>query len=162
MTHLRIYTSVFMIFLAVVFLAVSLRLFIWKIPYMKIAVVTASLLLIATCFANVDGVVAQYNVTAYKTGKLETIDMDTLQVLDRDSAVPWLLELMDDKNPDVAKEAIRQLYWVQRDHFLVRVDYTDTFENKPIPLRSYNAVYAKAHELLWEHRDAIVTAYDKQ
>ena len=161
MTHLRIYTSVFMVFLAVVFLAVSLRLFIWKIPYIRIATVAASLLLIATCFANVDSIVAEYNVTAYKSGKLGSIDMDTLWMLDRDSAVPWLLELMDDNDPEVAEEAVRMLNFAQREHFLVRVDYVDNYENTPISLRSYNVVYARAHELLWAHRNEIVEKYEQ-
>lgn len=153
MTRLRIYTSLFMLFLAVLFLAVSLRLFIWKIPYMKIAVVTASLLLIATCFANVDSIVAQYNVTAYKSGKLDSIDMGTLEILDRDSTVPWLLELTEDKNTSVANDATRILNYAFEDHFQTdayweNAQYIRVYEDSKIDWRAYNTSYAKAHNLL--------------
>ena len=154
-----------MIFLAVLFLAVSLRLFIWKIPYVKIAVATASLLLIATCFANVDSIVAQYNVTAYKSGTLENIDMDTLELLDRDSAVPWLLELMNDKDKEVSESAVIMLYYAQKEHFVVEDWSGELYEEKeqekaPV-LRSYNVVYARAHRLLKEHRNEIIRIYDE-
>ncbi len=153
MTHLRIYTSVFMIFLAVVFLAVGVRLFVWKVPYVKIAVVTASLLLIATCYANVDSIVAEYNVTAYKTGKLDSIDMDTLWGLDRDSAVPWVLELIDDKDANVADNATRILESAFDAHFEVDSywegrQYIRIYEDSQIDWRAYNISYARAHELL--------------
>lgn len=153
MTHLRIYTSVFMVFLAIVFLSVGVRLFVWKVPYMKIAVAAASLLLIATCYANVDGIVAEYNVNAYKTGKLDSIDMDTLWELNRDSAVPWLLELTDDKDATVADNATRMLESAFRAHFEADSYWADNeykriYEDKPMDWRAYNISYAKAHKLL--------------
>lgn len=153
MTHLRIYTSVFMIFLAIVFLAVGVRLFVWKVPYIKIAVIAASVLLIATCYADVDSIVAEYNVTAYQTGRLETIDMDTLWALNRDSAVPWLLELTDDKDTNVADTATRMLESAFDAHFQVDnywegSQYRRIYEDTPIDWRAYNTSYARARKLL--------------
>lgn len=153
MTHLRILTSVFMVFLAVMFIAVGLRLFIAKVPYMKIAMVTASALLIATCYANVDGIIAEYNVTAYRTDKLDSIDMDTIQALDRDTAVPWLLKLLDDKDPNVVEEAERMLEYAFDEHFEVDAywknsKYISVYEDKGIDWRAYNLAYARAYELL--------------
>lgn len=163
MTRLRIFTSVFMVFLGVVFLAVAVRLFVPKVPYMKIAVAAASLLLIATCYANVDSIVARYNVTAYKTHELDSIDMDTLWALDRDSAVPWLIELLDDEDPEVAAEASDMLYSAVREHFYVSRDYGTitswNYENQPIDWRAYNLVYARAHDLLWENKNQIIRVY---
>ena len=162
MTRLRIFTSIFMVFLAVVFLSVVVRLFVWKVPYIKIAVVTASLLLITTCYANVDSIVAEYNVTAYQTGKLDSIDMDTLWGLNRDSAVPWLLELAHDENDYVSSEARTMLSYAYDDHFLVQeqvvVGYNNkVYEDQGIDWRAYNLVYAKAHRLLqeWKITDAL-------
>ncbi len=155
MTRLRILTSVFMVFLGVVFIAVSLRLFIKKIPYVKIALIAGSLLLIFTCYANIDGVIAEYNVTAYQEGRLETIDMDTLMWLDRESTVPWLLELADDKDEAVAKEARDLLsstlrFWFEYDY----QDPTADYEYTPLDWRAYNTVKAKARQLLWEWKTA--------
>lgn len=161
MTHKRILTSVFMLFLAVMFLAVGLRLFVPKVPYMKIGLITASLLLIATCYANVDSMIAEYNVTAYQNHKLDSIDMDTLAELDGDSAVPWLLELLEDEEKAVRQEAKEQLLDIFVDHYGVEYlwtggQFTHTYRYKSTDWRAYNITSAKAHALLWENREAFL------
>lgn len=161
MTHKRILTSVFMLFLAVMFLAVGLRLFVPKVPYMKIGLITASLLLIATCYVNVDGMIAEYNVTAYQSHKLDSIDMDTLAELDGDSAVPWLLELLEDEEKAVRQEAKEQLLDIFVDHYGVEYlwtggQFTHTYRYKSTDWRAYNITSAKAHALLWENREAFL------
>lgn len=110
LTRLRVLTVLFMLFLAVVFLTLIVRLFIRKTPYMKVAVIFGAALVIALNFVNIDSVIAQYNVNAYETGKLETIDVHTITRLN-DAAVPYLLELADDKDTEVAQEAIDSLYY---------------------------------------------------
>ena len=47
------------------------------IPYMKGAVICALILGCVTFWADVDTQVARYNVRAYQSGQLETIDMGT-------------------------------------------------------------------------------------
>ncbi len=155
MTRLRILTSVFMLFLAVVFVAISLRLFLKKVPYVKIALIAGSLLLIFTCYANIDGVIAEYNVTAYQNGKLDAVDMDTLEELDRASAVPWLLELASDKDAGIAKEAHDLLKETLSDFFAYeRYNHKTDYEYSPLDWREYNTVKAKARQLLWEWKIA--------
>lgn len=105
MTRLRILTSLFTILLAVVFIAVSIRLFRRNVPYMKIAMVTATLLLLFAVYADVDRLVASYNIRAYQCGRLSEIDMDTISELNSPTVVPYIFELIDDKNPDVASDA---------------------------------------------------------
>ncbi|MBQ8587518.1 MAG: DUF4173 domain-containing protein [Oscillospiraceae bacterium] len=163
MTHKRILTSVFMIFLAVMFLAVGLRLFVPKVPYMKIGLITASLLLIATCYVNVDGMIAEYNVTAYQSHKLEEIDMYTMEELDGASAVPWLLELLEDEDRAVRTEAAEQLQALFDEAYLVDWEWTGSsyehsYRYQPLDWRAYNLAAAKAHQLLWEKRAAFLDA----
>lgn len=162
MTHKRILTSVFMLFLAVMFLAVGLRLFVPKVPYMKIGLITASLLLIATCYANVDSMIAEYNVTAYQNHKLASIDMDTIRwELDQDSTVPWLLELLEDEDQAVRAEAAEQLQALFDEAYLVDWEWTGSsyehsYRYQPLDWRAYNITSAKAHALLWENREAFL------
>ena len=103
MTRARIFTSVFMVFLAVVFLAAALRIFLQKLPYMKAAVIAGAVLAAALCFADADRVTAAYNVDAYLSGKLETIDMYELQGLRSDAVVPYVWKLRED--PEVSDMA---------------------------------------------------------
>lgn len=109
MTRLRILTSLFTILLAVVFIAVSIRLFRKNVPYMKIALVTATLLLLFATYADVDRLVAAYNIRAYQSGRLSGIDMVTISELDSPTVVPYVFELLDDKDEELALKAKRIL-----------------------------------------------------
>lgn len=108
LTRLRVLTSVFMVFLALVFLAVTLRLFARKFPYMKVAVLSFCLLGLALSFCDIDTTIARYNVEAYQTKRLETVDVETLAELS-DGAVPYLVELTKDADPEVARQAHNEL-----------------------------------------------------
>jgi hypothetical protein len=110
MTHLRLMTSVFMVFLCVIFVTVFLWVFLRKIPYMKVAVIASALLIALVGFANPNRVVAQYNVNAYLRGDLETVDMDTLRWLEQDSVVPYLWELRNDKDAVIRENARQMLF----------------------------------------------------
>ena len=160
MTHLRLTTSVFMIFLTVVFCTMLRWIFLRKIPYMKVAVITAALLIAALGFANPSRVVAKYNVEAYLSGKLESIDMDTLAMLNRDSAVPYLWMLFDDPDATVKAEARRLLFFALKEHNLVEFKagyYTPS--DTDFPLKRFNFCSYKSYLLLKEHRQAIGEAH---
>lgn len=104
LTPKRIYTSVFMVFLAVAFIAVGIWLLKSKFPYMKVIVTAGLAALLLTGFFDVGTVVARYNVNAYQTGKLETVDVQT--VYDAGSGgTPYLVQLLEDDDPAVAAEA---------------------------------------------------------
>ncbi len=104
LTRLRLLSSVFTVFLAVVFIVLILRLFITRLPYMRLVVLTGAVLCIAIGLADVDASIAHYNVDAYQSGKLSTIDLYALDNLN-ESAVPHLMKLLDDKDPAVQKRA---------------------------------------------------------
>ena len=108
LTRLRVLTSAFMVWLAVVVAAVGLRLFVKRVPVLKLAVTLGAAMLIALSLANVDGIVARYNVGAWRTGRLDGLDMSTICELG-DGAVPTLVELTRDGDPAVASKARQEL-----------------------------------------------------
>ena len=156
MTRLRILTSIFTVLLIVIFLAVILRLFCKKTPYMKITLITASLLLLLTAYANVDRVIAAYNVGAYQSGKLSSIDMVTLENLDSNAVVPYLWELTGDADKNVAQEA--KVLLSARADSLYAIEYNGADGTCKLgePLydwRSCDLTTARAMALLDEHFD---------
>ena len=104
LTRLRILTQVIMLWLALTTVLVTLRLFKPNFGYMKAVVLTAMILGTLVFWVDVNTVVAGYNVKAYQSGKLETVDVGYLNTLGS-ASTPWLIELTQDDDPEVAKTA---------------------------------------------------------
>ncbi len=94
MTPLRIYTSWFMILLAIIFVLIIISQFV-NIKFWKTAFAAFAVMMGILCFGNIDGMIADYNVTAYETGKLETIDFGVLRDLGT-PALKHIERLLDD------------------------------------------------------------------
>lgn len=95
LTQLRVYASWAMAVLALVFILVALRAF---FPKMNIGALSLSACVI--CFivlgaADVDGMIADYNVDAYLDGRLETVDLYEIAELG-DSGIPALCRLYEE------------------------------------------------------------------
>ncbi|MBQ8236547.1 MAG: DUF4173 domain-containing protein [Oscillospiraceae bacterium] len=108
LTRARVMTEVFMLWLAITTIAVCVWLFRAKLPYMKVSVMVALVLCAGLFWADVDAQVARYNVRAYQSGQLETVDVEYLSRLSS-GAVPYLEALTRDRDPDVAQEAREEL-----------------------------------------------------
>lgn len=132
LTRLRVLTEVFMVWLALSTVFVCVWLFRSKMAYMKPVVLTALILCAGLLWADVDTQVAKYNVRAYRSGKLETVDVSHLSGLS-DGAVPYLYELTKDSDTETAQKA--------RDSLRRR-----QMENRD--LRSWNYASAQAMELM--------------
>ncbi len=117
MSRLRIQTSVFMIFLGIVFISLIIRLYLPSVRVMRVAFVTAAVVLIALGTANVNTVVAKYNYEAYKVNKLDSIDVTAIYELG-DEGIPYLVSLTEDESYEVAESAEQYLY-----HILQYGDY---------------------------------------
>ena len=104
LTRLRVLTEVIILFMALATLFVCIWLFVRKMPYMKVIVLTALLLGSIVVWADVDTVVACYNVRAYQSGALETVDISHLKGLS-DGAIPYIAELTRDSDPAIADRA---------------------------------------------------------
>ena len=81
-----------------------LWLFLPKIPYMKAVLLLAMAIGAAVFWVDVDTQVAKYNVRAYQDGRLETVDVSHLNDLGP-GALPYLLELTEDSDPEIAEMA---------------------------------------------------------
>ena len=151
MTYLRILTSVFMIFLCVVFCTMCLWIFVRKIPYMQVVVITATVLVLVLSFADPARVVADYNVKAYQTGKLESIDMAELGMLASDAVVPYAWELTEDPTDEVSRRAWGILYY----HGLNYGFFENGGDEYSYDWRAFNVTSYRAYRLILEHREEI-------
>ena len=104
MTELRITTSAFMLFLAVVFVSVILCIFIKGIRVLRVAFITAGCILVILGTVNVNSAIAKYNYNAYKSGLLKDIDVQTIYDVG-DEGIPYLVLLAKDSNITVAENA---------------------------------------------------------
>lgn len=160
LTRLRILTTLFMLFLAVVFATLMIHIFTQKFPYLKAAVVVGALLIVAVNFVSVDRLVAKYNVWAYQSGALSTVDVDTITEPSA-AAVPSLLELAKDNNPEVAQEAKDALYtrWKRLHKQGAWDDKTRSFgidELRKYDYRGFNVVSYQARQLLLENEKLFI------
>ena len=78
MTPLRILTSSFLLFLFVMGIVLVLKCFNAKVTVVRPALITALVLTILVGGAGVGRIVAAYNTEAYISGKLKTIDVNTI------------------------------------------------------------------------------------
>lgn len=136
LTRQRVMTLFLIVFLGVGALAVSVSMLMKKPRYMQVLVITALLLGATAFWVDVDTVVATYNVNAYLDGTLETVDVEYLGELSN-GAIPQIARLVDDKDPEVAKEAR---------------DILARSEAQWEDLREWNWVKGKADESLSEYR----------
>ncbi len=137
MTELRITTSVFMVFLAVVFIALLIRLFVPSVKVLKTGFISAAIALIILGTVNVNSVIARYNYTAYKNDILNKIDVITIYELG-DEGVPYLAELANDEDEDVAHLAKMQLSCCFEDYY--ETNYNDEFLELEIGEKKYNGL----------------------
>ena len=125
---------VFMVLLAAVVLFLALRLFIRRVPVAKLAIGLGAAILIAVSLANVDGMVSRYNVKAWKTGSLQSLDIEMIRGLG-DGAVPVLDELSRCGDAEIAREAKAEL----------KLRRSDDAESD---LRSWNLIGQQAADIL--------------
>ncbi len=121
MTRLRILTSAFMVFLALLFIAVILRAFIRKIPVIKTGIIAATVILLILGFADVDKTVAQYNLYAYEQKYTESLDVEALGDLGY-GAVPTLYEIFK------GEEYETELRFKAREELFEKVEMMYEFE----------------------------------
>ena len=140
LTRKRVFVTAAILVLFVTFVCVIIRLFKRKFPYMKIVFCIFLLVYSLLSVVNVDAVIADYNVDAYLSGRLETVDVEMLSDFGM-SGLESLMKLArneNDRYSSVAKSQIGEFFTYSPDdlgYFLVD-------ENKNISLRySSGGVY---------------------
>ncbi|MCL1849051.1 MAG: DUF4173 domain-containing protein [Clostridiales bacterium] len=96
LTQLRLFTSWFMLFLAVVFTCVIVLLHKPEFKLVKCCAYAGIILFLVLCYADTDGRIARYNLDGYRSGKLAQLDLLMLQDMGAQAA-PYLLEIVDDE-----------------------------------------------------------------
>lgn len=104
LTRLRVMTQLIIIFFGIMAVTVSVSLFVDKPRYMPVLLIAALLLGGSALWADVDTVVAAYNVHAYQSGILQSVDVPYLGDLGS-GAIPYIAKLAGDSDPNVANAA---------------------------------------------------------
>ena len=128
-----------MLWLAVTTVLVSVWLFRESLPYMKLSMVVGLALCALLFLGDVNARVAQYNVRAYQSGKLQTVDTEYLWQLS-ESAVPYLEELTGDADEEVAKQATNIL------------QYRCKYDPEDADWRSWNLTTSRAAQILEKYQ----------
>lgn len=140
LTRKRVFVTAAILVLFVTFICVMIRLFVKKFPYMKIVfsvfLVTYSLLSVV----NVNAVIANYNVDAYLSGRLEKVDLSMLSDFGISSVEAFMkLAKSGDQNyADSAESHVSDFFsYLQDDTGVFFVD-----ENNHISLQyGYSGIY---------------------
>ncbi|MBR5088039.1 MAG: DUF4173 domain-containing protein [Ruminiclostridium sp.] len=114
LTRLRLYTSWFMVLLAVVFTVLMIRAFVPK--FRTASAISAAFIVLfgVLCFSRPDALIAEYNISLYEQGVLETLDVDMLCELSDDAYVVMLDHYDTVRNADKSFE--RKLAWKLSDY----------------------------------------------
>lgn len=99
LTRPRVLTSCFMILIFSVFVTLLLKLYVRKLPYMKIIIILTALTLCAVSYTDIDTRVAKYNTERYFSEGEKEIDIFTILELS-DAKIPYLIKLYE--NGDTA------------------------------------------------------------
>lgn len=155
MTVLRITTSSFMVFLAVVFIALLLRVYIAKVKVLKVALITAGCVLTVLGAVNVNAFSARYNYQKYVDKSLPNIDVSAIYELG-DEGVPYLVLLAESRDSEVRSDAKDYLYECYREKYYSEDIPESNFKSEKIEkyrkykgldrlslpkIRAYNALY---------------------
>ena len=92
LTQKRVYATWFMAVLAVVFVLIAIGRFVPTMKTVFLCTAVCVTMFAGLSLANVNGIIADYNVDCYLSGDLKTVDLDALEDLD-EAAVPALCRL---------------------------------------------------------------------
>ena len=148
LTRKRILTSVFILMLSVVFLALIVRILIAKFPYMKVIAVACFAIMIAVGFWDIDANIAKYNYNLYKTDTAIAAHLEKdAGFIDElgDSAAEYIAKFAEEGKGDVKLRAQSWLYemWGREN---VKDYYSPTLSKSNTPL-SYNRARLAATEI---------------
>lgn len=92
LTPKRVYATWLMALIAVLFILISVKMFVRRLKVVAISLVTIVAMFALVSLPNTDSIIARYNVQKYISGSLDTIDLEAMEDLGS-SAIPSLLEL---------------------------------------------------------------------
>ncbi len=156
----RVMVSVFMLMMFVIIIFYIIHLFAPKVNYMQPIIILCSALFIVLAYSNVDYQIAKYNVEAYTSGKIESIDVENISDMSC-SAVPILIDLVDSEDHIVSKQAKTAVLKNIEDNYNVEFSTNDV---KYFPtvrysvnsdFRTYNRAKETAKKLLSDYYNSL-------
>lgn len=137
LTRSRVLTSCFMILLFAVFITLLLKLYIRKLPYMKIIIILTALTLCAVSYMDIDTQVAKYNTERYFSEGEKEIDIYTILWLS-DSNIPYLIKLYEDGNMETKDLLKHEIPYIIRAKSYNNDDPKQVVFDKDFNLISFN------------------------
>ncbi len=104
----RVLVSVFMLMMLVIIAFYILHIFAPKVKYMQPIILICSAMFIALSFADMDARIAEYNISAYESGTIDKLDVESIADLSA-SAIPYLDRLACSENEEIARQATLEL-----------------------------------------------------
>lgn len=142
MTLMRVYTSWFMVLLAVIFvLIIVLQVrdyVIWRALFAAFTVMFALL-----CFGNFEGMIARYNISAYRSGMPEELDVSVLSDLGYSAAAP-AAELLESTSDERMKRKLKDVL----EDIRITDKYQDGFAYFSIPRAKAQAAMERVNGLM--------------
>ena len=78
LTELRLYTSWFMVLLAIVFVLIIIKQFRFDMKFSSYFAAVFTVMLGLLCFSRPEALIARYNIEMYRSGQLEELDKDAI------------------------------------------------------------------------------------
>ncbi len=78
LTELRLYTSWFMVLLAIVFILIIIKQFRFDMKFSSYFAAVFTVMLGLLCFSRPEALIARYNIEMYRSGQLEELDKDAI------------------------------------------------------------------------------------
>jgi cbb3-type cytochrome oxidase subunit 3 len=144
-TPKRLGTSWFMVFLLLVFLLNIASVFRPALNTVKGSAAAGAVMLLLFCSTDISGLIADYNVNAYRNGSLLQLDLAVLQELG-DGTTPRLLDVLRD---ETMKPSIRE---TARQILSERVDRLNRRYGAEKDWRNWTLAGSRSEKLLQEHR----------
>ncbi len=127
LTQLRVYTTWFMSVLLIVFIIVGLRQF-KGFNGTRIAAVSFIVCFLILCYANVDGIIAKYNIDRYLDGSLANLDVMALAQLS-DGAVPHMYKLYSETEDLEMKRSLKGIILGEPEGEIYEIQREDNFRD---------------------------------
>ena len=103
LTPKRVYSTWFMLLIALIFILISLKMFVRKLKVVALTFVITVAMFASVSLPNIDAFIARYNVDRYINGTLNTVDLEAMEELGS-SAIPSLIELEEHIDKKIKNE----------------------------------------------------------
>lgn len=143
LTQKRVYSTWFMVLLAMIFVIIIVKQFVKKISAVALSVWVTIGMFTVLAFSNVEGFIARYNINQYLSGEMENLDMEALDKLG-DAAVPEVVYLIEELDKSDETNGILKPNTVYSDMQLFLEEAALEYNNEPREIMGYTLPYYKA------------------